>query len=76
FLDLHCNHFVPSANLYILRGGLTIRAVGHKPRALSLVGGPMKCPSTFFIRLCGLWQGHRGPRSPIARGPHELSVCP
>ncbi|CAI9540393.1 unnamed protein product, partial [Staurois parvus] len=40
----------------------------------------MKCPWYLFIGFygCALSVGKDtgAPRSPIARGPHELSVCP
>ncbi|CAI9596768.1 unnamed protein product, partial [Staurois parvus] len=46
------------------RGGLTTHgALGHwKPgHCLGSVGGPKRCPGTFFIGFFEFGQGHRAP---------------
>ncbi|CAI9568803.1 unnamed protein product [Staurois parvus] len=45
-------------------GGLTIWKLRH---CLGSVGGPMRCPGTFFIGFFEFGQGH-GPHDPLLPG--------
>ncbi|CAI9548319.1 unnamed protein product, partial [Staurois parvus] len=50
------------------KGRLTIWKLWHCPRAPGSVGGPMRCPSTFFLGFFDFGQGHRGPMIPYCPG--------
>ncbi|CAI9573822.1 unnamed protein product, partial [Staurois parvus] len=70
------NPFLPSV-ISTVQGRTDHLETRALPEGPGSVGGPMRCPLYLFHRLfLSLGKDTGAPWSPIALGPHELSVRP